>query len=649
MNQGSAPVDLIVAVQGYLADPSASAAGSTYFDVPELHIADTQNGLGGVGSTPVPPNGSITFTVTGVDGVATRGVSAVAESVRGTDATATGFLSVYAAGSPNPNQPGVNFYAGANQGNGLTTSLVSANVSSAGQQTITNHSTGTVDVIASVRGYYAGAIVPAAPRDVSVTVSGSAATVSWSPNSSDGGAPITGDTVTAFPDNATVTVGGSTYSATLTGLASAATDSFSVTAANSVGAGDAASYGPSNGIAGTMVTPSGQPVAGATVDLYTSDPPSADALDYPPVLVGSVTTDANGRWSFAVPPYASLPAAAQAVADNNGGILNLEAQADGYATTTSATTRPTTSYDEVAFGGGSAWVGTSSQASAPPGVVATGNTVATFRPIDVTDTSSRLTATNEANTWASLNDPLATDTSGAWNGDPSISYADPVSDAYGFQEVGGNGTYNPNLTSDGTNLTNVAVTPDGGGGGRCINTDDDGDWDVKLDRNGNPIKGWSWMTVGEQHAYWDANGWQTYTKTAQTTYSVMESVDGGDVGFSYNASFTSGVTWSTGITRGPKASYLNVLATNWQEVTETLKCAHGTTPHTYVKIIRNGIQKSLKTRIGTHTYSGRASCTKTDRRNGRMPVTAASSYRASNGAWARTRESTTSTGPSSPS
>jgi hypothetical protein len=338
-----------------------------------------------------------------------------------------------------------------------------------------------------------------------------------------------------------------------------------------------------------MVSPSGHPVAGATVDLYTGDPPSADALDYTPVLVGSVTTDANGRWSFAVPPYASLPAAAQAVADNNGGILNLDAEADGYATTTSASTGLTTSYDEVAFGGGSAWVGSSSQASAPPGVVATGGSVATFRPIDVTDTSSRLTATNEANTWASLNDPLATDSSGAWTGDPSVSYADPVTDAYGFQEIGGNGTYNPNMTSDGTNLTNVAVVPDRGGGSRCVNTDDDGDWDVKLDSNGKPIKGWSWLTVGEQHAYWDANGWYTYTKSAQTSYSVMESVDGGDFGVSYTASYTSGKGWSTGIVKGPDASYLNVLATDWEKITKTLKCPHGAGTHTYVKIIRTGI------------------------------------------------------------
>jgi hypothetical protein len=247
VNQGNAPVDLIVAVQGYLADPSATTAGSTYQDVSEVHIADTQNGLGGVGATPIPSNGSITFDVTGVDGVPANGVSAVAESVRGTDATATGFLSVYAAGSPDPSQPGVNFYTGANQGNGLTTALVSANVSTTGQQTITNHSSGTVDVIVTIRGYYASPTVPAAPEAVTTTVSGSTATVTWAAPNGDGGSPITGYVVSAPPDAATATVDGSTYQATLTGLASPSTDDYKVTAENAVGSSVSAEEISGNG------------------------------------------------------------------------------------------------------------------------------------------------------------------------------------------------------------------------------------------------------------------------------------------------------------------------------------------------------------------------------------------------------------------
>lgn len=234
VNQGTVPVDLIVDVQGYLAGPSATPAGNSYQDVAEFRIADTRNGTGGIPATPVPPGGSITFAATGVDNVPSAGIAAVAESVAALNPTSNGFLSVYPAGTSDPNNPGVNFQANDPQDNDMAAPMLSQ-VSPTGNETITNHSSGTVDVVVSVRGYYQKPAVPSAPMTVADTINGSSATVTWSAPTTDGGSPITGYTVTAAPDTASVVVDSGTFTATLTGLSGAGSDTFAVTATNAAG------------------------------------------------------------------------------------------------------------------------------------------------------------------------------------------------------------------------------------------------------------------------------------------------------------------------------------------------------------------------------------------------------------------------------
>lgn len=46
-----------------------------------------------------------------------------------------------------------------------------------------------------------------------------------------------------------------------------------------------------------------------------------------------------------------------------------------------------------------------------------------------------------------------------------------------------------------------------------------------------------------------------------------------------------------GAPAAPRASYLNVLATGFEQITETLRCPHPIGTHTYVKIIRTGIHE----------------------------------------------------------
>src|SRR6266704_5742104 len=172
---------------------------------------------------------------------------------------------------------------------------------------------------------------------------------------SDGGAAITGYQVAAGPDNATVTVGGTATQATLSGLAHASADVFTVAAVNAAGTSEIGTWAPPAVLSGTVMSPNGQSVQGATVDLMPSDVPASDPAAWSPSISGTATTDANGIWTFTVPPYSSLPSDAKAAADANGGSLNLDATVGAWATV------GTSSYNLEADAGMSAYVGTQRQ------------------------------------------------------------------------------------------------------------------------------------------------------------------------------------------------------------------------------------------------------------------------------------------------
>ena len=543
-NHGSGPVDLMVAIQGYLASPTGSEAGSTYQDVPQYRLADTRNGTGGVQSAPVQPGASITFSATGVDNIPQAGVSAVAETIVAVNPTAVGFLSEYAAGTADPAQPGVNFYAGGNQGNGLTASLVSS-VSPTGQQTITNHSQGTVDIAVTVRGYYDAPNLPDPPNNVTATTSGSSATVSWTAPAVDGGAPISGYTVTATPDGTTTNVSGTATSATFNNLANPTADTFSVAAVNQFGTSDTETASPEQVITGTVTAPSGTPVPNDQISFVTND---GDATSAPvtPTVVGTATTDSNGNWSFTVPGYGSLPADAQASATANDGYLNIEAIGMGTATVNGTT------YVESAMGVRSAWVGTAAQPAAPAEVGSSPPPTMVLRP-DGPDNSAGYTQQLQDSSFATLNDPGATDASGdivgAGADDP---YASAPADAYGYQEVGGNGSYNPNVAADGTDLTNAAVTPmNPSSSSNCCSPNRYETSCVDVQK-AVLQKTTSWTVVGEYHTGWHDAGALSYATGATSQIGSVIGMSGGDFEFSgYNNVSNNGqVTQSEGTAAG---------------------------------------------------------------------------------------------------
>src|SRR4051794_40641692 len=73
---------------------------------------------------------------------------------------------------------------------------------------------------------------PGIPRSVAVTPGDASAVVRWSAPDHDGGATVSGYTVTSIPGGQIVTVPGVARSATVTGLTNGAAYRFTVTASN---------------------------------------------------------------------------------------------------------------------------------------------------------------------------------------------------------------------------------------------------------------------------------------------------------------------------------------------------------------------------------------------------------------------------------
>jgi hypothetical protein len=140
-NSGS--TDLVADLDGYY----TTELGSSFVAVSPVRMLDTRNGTGGY-SSPVGPGGVISLMITGADGIAATGVTAVVLNVTATDPTASSYVTVYPDGTTRPTASNLNFTPGETVPN-----LVVVPVGADGRIDFYNNS-GSVDLVADLAGYY---------------------------------------------------------------------------------------------------------------------------------------------------------------------------------------------------------------------------------------------------------------------------------------------------------------------------------------------------------------------------------------------------------------------------------------------------------------------------------------------------------------
>ena len=145
-------VDVVVDLEGYYATSPSGVNGGMLDPLAPQRVLDTRQSWDNRPAGPVGPGQTAVVDATRAFGYQTA--SAVVLNVTVTNPTTSGFLTVYANGSPLPNASNLNFTAGQ-----TTSNLVIVPVSYAGQVAIYNHF-GTVDVVADIQGYFTTQYAP---------------------------------------------------------------------------------------------------------------------------------------------------------------------------------------------------------------------------------------------------------------------------------------------------------------------------------------------------------------------------------------------------------------------------------------------------------------------------------------------------------
>jgi V8-like Glu-specific endopeptidase len=137
----------LAAVPGGTATASPTAA-SQFWPLAATRSIDTRDGTGGRQAA-LPSNGSVSFQMSGRNGIPSSGVTAIVIDITAVAPTATGFINAHATGEARPETSLLNFSAGKTVSN---TAVVK--VSASGQVTFYN-SLGTTHLVADVQGYFA--------------------------------------------------------------------------------------------------------------------------------------------------------------------------------------------------------------------------------------------------------------------------------------------------------------------------------------------------------------------------------------------------------------------------------------------------------------------------------------------------------------
>ncbi|MET7889964.1 hypothetical protein [Streptomyces mirabilis] len=281
--------------------------------------------------------------------------------------------------------------------------------------------------------------------------------------------------------------------------------------AEAVDAPEEAAQTPSNTVTGKFTLGNGQPAAGLPVTLTANDLGDDATGETQVPFLGTATTAADGTWSITLP--GTLPADVQQAKDDNGGILNLQATAQGVTTTTSTPmlgvdTLSTTTAQQSATVSGQNDYGHSTLLA--PNTVS-GTTQDTYAAsTDRTTLAAKIEA-----------DPApAPDTVPMWQSDNSTLAAD----------------YNPYLVN-GHDVSAEAVRPPTVpmSSGNC--------WDTKTQIDSST----KYTVVGEAHANWDAKSTFEYESSMSSSIdTAVKSSGNWTIGASKELSQSNGMTvgWS---------------------------------------------------------------------------------------------------------
>ena len=126
--------------------PVPTVAGA-FAPLSPTRIVDTRNGTGAAG--PVARGRTIDVQVTGRGGVPTSGAGAVVLNMTATSPTAGGYLSAFPTGAARAQVSSLNFI-----GRQTVANLVTVQLGAGGKVSLFNGSSGTVQILADVAGYY---------------------------------------------------------------------------------------------------------------------------------------------------------------------------------------------------------------------------------------------------------------------------------------------------------------------------------------------------------------------------------------------------------------------------------------------------------------------------------------------------------------
>ncbi len=147
VNNTAASVNLVGDVAGYVV-AGTPAAGGTMSTIPPARSLDTRTGIGAARAA-VAAHATLALPVTGRAGVPATNVTAVVMTVTAVSPAVGGSVTAWADGFARPGTSNVSFPAGQN-----TSVLVTAPVGPDGKVLLYNGTTGSLQLVADVLGYY---------------------------------------------------------------------------------------------------------------------------------------------------------------------------------------------------------------------------------------------------------------------------------------------------------------------------------------------------------------------------------------------------------------------------------------------------------------------------------------------------------------